>query len=142
MIALNGSATPTAVSALLSNVTYQNTDSVTPTIGTRTLSFTISDGDGGTSGASTAMVTVAATNPPAAADDNYSVNEDAILMAGWWDTQWTRRQQITFDNVARAENLDNFPVLIALDPSNIDYAETQNGGQDLRFFDRDGTSLS
>ena len=91
----------------------------------------------------TASLTVTAVNDaPTGVGDNYSVNEDATLTVDWWDTEWTRRQQITFDNAARPENLDNFPVLIALSAGDINYAEAQNAGEDLRFFDRDGTALA
>ena len=141
-VTFNASATPTAVSSLLRNISYRNTDTVNPTAGARTLTYSMSDGDGGTSGMSTATVTIANTIPPAGSDDSYSVSEDATLAADWWNTQWSRRQQITFDNAARPEDLDNFPVLITLDATNIDYAETQNGGQDLRFLDGDGTPLA
>ncbi len=38
--------------------------------------------------------------------------------------------------------MTDFPVLIAFNSSNIDYALTQNSGQDLRFVDADGTALA
>ena len=41
----------------------------------------------------------------------------------------------------RSENLVDFPVLVQLDSSRIDYSLTQNDGADLRFVDRDGTLL-
>ncbi len=55
----------------------------------------------------------------------------------WWDTDWGRRRKITFNNSAQTEDLDNFPVLIRLDSTRIDYTRTQNSGQDLRFVDVD-----
>lgn len=51
-------ATPAAVTALVNNITYENTDTVTPTTGARTVSFTVSDGDGGISLDYDATVTV------------------------------------------------------------------------------------
>src|SRR3989338_7734127 len=51
------------------------------------------------------------------------------------------RRKITFNNSAQAENLTNFPVLIKLDSTRIDYSKVQDAGQDLRFTDSDGTTL-
>ncbi len=53
----------------------------------------------------------------------------------WWNATWSKRQRITFDNTSRSENLLDFPVMIKLDPSSIDYSALQSGGQDLRFVD-------
>ncbi len=53
---------------------------------------------------------------------------------------WTRRRKITFDNSAQSESLVNFPVLVVLNSSNIDYSQTQNNGEDIRFHDADGTT--
>lgn len=61
--------------------------------------------------------------------------------SGWYSTSWKYRRKITFDNSAQAENLANFPVLVKLTSSRIDYANTQNTGQDIRFTDSDGTTL-
>ncbi|MEW6610894.1 MAG: DUF2341 domain-containing protein [Patescibacteria group bacterium] len=61
--------------------------------------------------------------------------------ASWWNTSWTRRRKITFDNAAQAENLVNVPVLVKLNSTRIDYANTQNSGQDLRFLDTDGSTV-
>jgi len=62
IITLNSSATPTSVTALVQNVTYENTDTSTPTAGARTIRFTLSDGDGGTSANYDTTVTVSAAN--------------------------------------------------------------------------------
>ena len=58
VISFNSSATPTAVDALIQNLTYANSSN-TPTA-TRTISITANDGDGGTSAAATAVITVTA----------------------------------------------------------------------------------
>ena len=60
---------------------------------------------------------------------------------------WTRRQQITFNNTnvagfAPAETLSNFPVLLVLDSTKVDYTLTQDDGGDLRLFDGDGAPLA
>ena len=54
---------------------------------------------------------------------------------------WQKRRKLTFNNAAQAENLVNFPVLVVLNSSRIDYGQTQNSGQDLRFTDSDGVTL-
>ncbi|OGE98126.1 MAG: hypothetical protein A3G89_01015 [Candidatus Doudnabacteria bacterium RIFCSPLOWO2_12_FULL_42_9] len=62
----------------------------------------------------------------------------------WWNSSWLNRRKITLNNSASSENLVNFPVLISLSDTvgNIDDSKTQNSGQDIRFVDADGTSLS
>jgi len=59
----------------------------------------------------------------------------------WWNSTWGRRRRIVFNNSGQAENLDDFPVLVKLDSSRIDYARTQNAGQDLRFVDSDNQTV-
>ncbi|MEA3357337.1 MAG: DUF2341 domain-containing protein, partial [Patescibacteria group bacterium] len=59
----------------------------------------------------------------------------------WWDSNWTKRRKITFDNADQSSNLNDFPVLVKLDNTKIDYAYTQSAGQDLRFVDADGRTL-
>ena len=47
VVSLNNNATPTAVTALVRNITYENLDTLSPTTGARTVRFTVDDGDGG-----------------------------------------------------------------------------------------------
>ncbi|MBI5672833.1 MAG: DUF4347 domain-containing protein, partial [Nitrospirae bacterium] len=80
VITLSSSATPTAVTALVRNITYQNTDTHAPTTGARTVRFVLTDGDGGTSPNYDTTVTVSAVNDaPVLADTALSltVTEDA-----------------------------------------------------------------
>ncbi len=80
VITLNASATSTAVTALVRNITYQNTDTHAPTTGARTVRFVLTDGDGGTSPNYNATVTVSAVNDaPVLADTalTLTVAEDA-----------------------------------------------------------------
>jgi VCBS repeat-containing protein len=125
--------------------------SFTPTIGfsgAASLQVATDDqGNAGSGGAQTDTDTIAITvnaGAPIAADNAYTVDEDGTLTVGWWDTDWTRRSQITFagNTFGGAENLTDFPVLVTLTSANIDYAQTQNQGQDLRFLDADGTPLA
>jgi cysteine-rich repeat protein len=66
---------------------------------------------------------------------------DSGVGGGWFDTAWSNRRKIKFDNSLQTTDLLGFQVLVALNPSNIDYAKTQNAGQDLRFVYTDGTVL-
>ena len=115
-----------------------------------TIQVEINDGGNtGTGGGTTIIlgtvnVDITAVNDaaPVATDDAYTVNEDNTLTIDWWDTDWTRRQQLTLDNLAQTETLTDFPVLVILNSSNIDYAQTKDDGSDLRFFAADGTPLA
>lgn len=48
------------------------------------------------------------------------------------------KRKITFDATQLASALVDFPVLITLDPTRIDYGKTQPNGADVRFLDSDG----
>jgi hypothetical protein len=56
----------------------------------------------------------------------------------WFDAAWPKRIRLTFANGAQNEDLLDFPVLIVLDPSRIDYADLNPDGSDLRFVDSSG----
>jgi hypothetical protein len=59
----------------------------------------------------------------------------------WWNAAWGRRRRIVFNNSGQAEDLVDFPVLVKLDSSRVEYARTQNAGQDLRFVDADNQTV-
>ena len=85
VITLNSNATPVAVTALVRNITYQNTDTTAPTPGARTVQFVLTDGDGGTSVNYDTTVTVSGVNDaPVLADTALSltVAEDAGVPSG------------------------------------------------------------
>ncbi|WP_426595896.1 Ig-like domain-containing protein [Pectobacterium brasiliense] len=58
VVALNASATPAAVQALVRALSYQNSNTTDPAITTRSVSITVNDGDGGSA---SAIVTVGVT---------------------------------------------------------------------------------
>ena len=62
VITLNTNADATATSALVQNITYENTDTANPTLGTRTVRYVLTDGDGGTSANYDTTVTFTAAN--------------------------------------------------------------------------------
>jgi hypothetical protein len=133
---------------VLSGSGADRTITISPTTGLNggpvTITLTVSDDTGGTT-TSTFQVTINAPGVPTAQGDHYTVNEDGSLntaTSNWWDSNWSARRQLTFDNSARAENLTDFPVLVKLDASRIDYSRGQADGGDLRFVDRNGTVLA
>ena len=79
VISFNAAATDEAVQALVRAIGYFN---ISPqmTGDDRTLSWTLTDGDGGTSAAATAIIDVTAVdNPAIAQDDNFATPADAAL---------------------------------------------------------------
>ena len=62
VITLDANADAAAVSALVQNITYENTDTANPTLGSRTVRYVLTDGDGGTSANYDTTVTMAAVN--------------------------------------------------------------------------------
>ena len=62
VITLNTNADATATSALVQNITYENTDTANPTLGSRTVRYVLTDGDGGTSANYDTTVTFTAVN--------------------------------------------------------------------------------
>lgn len=54
---------------------------------------------------------------------------------------WTKRRKITINNSAQAETLSNFPVMVRVDSTRIDYANTQDAGQDIQFRASDATTV-
>src|SRR3989344_2403387 len=72
--------------------------------------------------------------------DNSASDPWCNISASACNSSWLARRKITLNNSASAENLTDFPVLVQLSASNIDYAKTQNAGEDIRFVDADGTT--
>jgi hypothetical protein len=88
VITLNAAATPGAVSALLANLTYTNTDAANPTLGPRGISIAVSDGDGGTSIAAEVTVNLPGTRTATLLDRfanvAYGNNDGSASWSGAW----------------------------------------------------------
>ena len=69
-----------------------------------------------------------------------SLNEPGRSSEPWWDEAWEYRRILTIDNSGQGTALANFPVLVRLNSSRINYNSVQNNGEDLRFIDNDGTT--
>jgi hypothetical protein len=73
------------------------------------------------------------------ATQNFNESNGAL---GNWDSNlgnWTRRRKIDLTGVSTVQT--NIPIMIKLNSSRIDYGQTQNSGQDLRFVSAGGTVL-
>lgn len=80
VVNFNSSATPAAVKALIQNLNYRNT-SDTP-IGSRTISITLDDGDGGVSNPVNTIIEVASENDPPeiTVPNEQTINEDTTFV--------------------------------------------------------------
>ena len=67
---------------------------------------------------------------------------DLNVGQAWWDENWLSRTKVTFDNLASTQHLTDYPVLIRLDSSVVDFDKILAGGDDIRFIDDDGTELA
>jgi hypothetical protein len=64
------------------------------------------------------------------------------VTANWWSAggNWSYRKKLTFNNIAQAENLTNFPVMVKLTTSSFTYSDAKADGTDLRFIDSDNST--
>ncbi|MEZ6035156.1 MAG: DUF2341 domain-containing protein [Planctomycetaceae bacterium] len=116
------------------------------------LSVTVSDGVNTSAVQSVSITVLDSPNmAPVATNDNYTVSEGGTLnqtvVSNWFNPNWQYRQQLVLDNSASSTNLVDAAVLVklhtsAVDAIHIDYAATQNAGEDLRFVDTNGTVLA
>ncbi len=82
--------------------------------------------------------------PPTVNDDTYHLTEDEAFDSAnlWYDANWSSRMELTFNNASRAENLDDFPILVTLDTNRFDYSLAKANGEDLRLVDANGQLLA
>lgn len=59
----------------------------------------------------------------------------------WYDAAFGYRIELSIDNSNNPEELTDFPLLVVLDESRIDYAHVTGDARDLRFVDDDHASL-
>lgn len=57
--------------------------------------------------------------------------------ATWWDTDWDYRNVLSFKASTITEDLTDFPVLVTLDSTRIDFDKVKADGADIRFVDDD-----
>jgi hypothetical protein len=68
--------------------------------------------------------------------------ELASADTAWWDASWNARRRISFKTSTMTESYTDFPLLVLLNSSRVDYAKTQDSGQDIRFVNESGTQLA
>ncbi|HKZ55395.1 MAG TPA: DUF2341 domain-containing protein, partial [Anaerolineales bacterium] len=110
---------------------------------TTTMSWTLSPGDDwGIIAVPLKPAPPSATATPSQTPSQTPTPTATIVPGSWWHCSWGYRRKLTIDNSGQAQDLLNFPVMVKLDATRIDYAQTQGSGEDLRFVDADGTLLA
>src|SRR5262245_48703912 len=61
-------------------------------------------------------------------------------VSGWWNVEWTRRIRLGIDNSA-GEAMTDFPLLVTLTRTRVDYTRTADDAADVRFVADDGQSV-
>lgn len=75
--------------------------------------------------------------------DGLTDNFDPSCNDDWWNSDYLARTKLVFSNATQDEDLLDFPVLVVLDSSRVDYSKTFDQGQDIRFVDPENiTTLS
>src|SRR4029453_12282439 len=77
-------------------------------------------------------------------DDNAPGSTTRTVTAvsgGWWKRSGSGGDRLTLNWTGIGEALTDFPILVRLDPSRIDYSAVQPNGADLRFIDADGVTV-
>lgn len=82
-------------------------------------------------------------SPPDAPTDGPATDTPVVSIDAPLDgpASTKRRMRLSFKNANRNVGLDGFVVLVALDPTNVDYSLIKAGGANIRFVDTDGTVL-
>lgn len=90
----------------------------------------------------TTTLSSSSTNEPTTSSGPMTATTEAVLTGSsstssescgrWWDVNWPRRVTLSYSRQAGAEALADFPLLVALDPTRIDYSQTRPGGEDIR----------
>ena len=93
-----------------------------------------SGGNGGAGGDSAITTASASTSTVTATATSSSTSTGGVF------TGWPRRRKLDLDSGQNTQ-LDGFTILVRLDTSRIDYAQTHTNGQDLRFLDDQGGAL-
>ena len=122
---------PATTTTIKGNLSVSNNATVTKGEGTLVLSGTSTQTISDSNGTKQDLGAIQASNTT---DAWCNISSTAC------NSSWLARRKITFDNSALSGSLTNFPVLVSVTSSQINYAKTQNRGQDIRFVDADGTT--
>lgn len=61
--------------------------------------------------------------------------------SAWWNSAWSRRLKLPLDNRGNTAALVDFPLMVRLNSARVDFSRTQDGGQDVRFVDANGSTV-
>lgn len=65
----------------------------------------------------------------------------SIFTNPWFNTSFDKRINITFANAWASENITDFPVLVVLNSTRVNYSLTLDNGEDIRFTDDDESTI-
>ncbi|MFC1620995.1 DUF2341 domain-containing protein [Candidatus Omnitrophota bacterium] len=68
---------------------------------------------------------------------NPDIGADEYTYSAWWDSNWTYRKRLSFDNLEQTESLKSFPILVKLTSNNFNFSNAKTNGEDIRFIDSD-----
>ncbi|MGZ3726513.1 MAG: DUF2341 domain-containing protein, partial [Pseudobdellovibrio sp.] len=74
---------------------------------------------------------------------SYNPSVESIVFnssISWWNTSWMKRIRIDINNLDQTAALTDQPVLVTIDSSIIDYADTKTNGADIRFVASDDST--
>lgn len=95
----------------------------------------------GVDGTGTDSSSTTGDEDPDSSGGESSTGDPLCSADGWWGPLWTHRRRLFIDNEGLGGAINDFPVLVRLNSDRIDYAVTQNNGQDLRFIASDGVTV-
>lgn len=113
VVSFSAAATPAAAQAVLRNLTFRSTDDVTGTL-PRTVSVTISDGDGGSSAPATKTVNIVLNLDPVVAfiDDGDADNLIPVNRAQAWTVAFTKDIDLATVSAADFDNAGSAPITL------------------------------
>jgi len=68
-------------------------------------------------------------------------SEHFYYLDPWWDNSWSYKKKITIDQTKIDADLTDFPVMILLNSTNIDWTHVQDDLDDIRFVDSTETTV-
>ena len=119
VVNFTNNASPALIQALIRSVTYTNSDNLIPTQSTRTIRFTVSDGDGGTSSNNDTSVIVNQVNDaPLGSNKTLTPNQANILPLNTNDFGYSDPEGDTFNRITIINAPASGSLWIDLDASN------------------------
>ncbi|MEC4726955.1 tandem-95 repeat protein [Shewanella sp. D64] len=119
VVNFTNNANPALIQALIRSVTYTNSDNLIPTQSTRTVRFTVSDGDGGTSSNNDTSVIVSQVNgAPLGSNKTLTPNQASILPLTTSDFSYSDPEGDTLNRITIINAPASGSLWVDLDASN------------------------